>query len=249
MATDPTQIVTRIRVGRDEDNDIVLDDSRVSRHHAELTPLGGDWIVRDLDSGNGTLVNGTPATTTPARAGDRVQVGTTTLLLTGTAAKVLNPDTARQQHTTMVAHQPHTPQAAAPQHYSAGDIVNGHVLSSDGAWMPVAPSPAQQIQGVQQVIAHVQKPIIPGRAQGIASLVLGISAWTVGILLLMPFISVVLGLIGLPLGIAARKESDRAGVANGQAVAGIWLNAIGLVLAALATIIIVWGIALIASSS
>ncbi len=44
--------------GRDDDNDIVLDDERVSRHHAKLLRYGQQVIMEDLGSTNGTLVNG-----------------------------------------------------------------------------------------------------------------------------------------------------------------------------------------------
>jgi uncharacterized protein YraI len=48
--------------GRGPDNDIVLDDSQVSRNHARLIRQGGEIILEDLGSTNGTLVNGKPIT-------------------------------------------------------------------------------------------------------------------------------------------------------------------------------------------
>lgn len=48
-------------VGRDPDCDVVLDDERVSRRHAILSPQEGAWSVADLGSKNGTLVDGLPA--------------------------------------------------------------------------------------------------------------------------------------------------------------------------------------------
>ena len=49
----------RVRIGRDGDNDIPVDDLLVSRHHAELerTP-DGRFVLIDLNSANGTFVNG-----------------------------------------------------------------------------------------------------------------------------------------------------------------------------------------------
>jgi hypothetical protein len=46
--------------GRDSDNDIVLDDTQVSRNHARLIRQGDEVIMEDLGSTNGTLVNGKP---------------------------------------------------------------------------------------------------------------------------------------------------------------------------------------------
>lgn len=48
--------------GRDEDNDIPLDDEEVSRYHARLSREGNKVIIEDLGSTNGTLVNGEPIT-------------------------------------------------------------------------------------------------------------------------------------------------------------------------------------------
>jgi LysM repeat protein len=47
-----------LTLGRAADNDIVIDDAEVSRHHARLTLRGNDWILEDLGSRNGTFVNG-----------------------------------------------------------------------------------------------------------------------------------------------------------------------------------------------
>ena len=49
-----------IRIGRLDDNDLILDDLRVSRHHAELRYHNGRFTISDLNSTGGTLVNGNP---------------------------------------------------------------------------------------------------------------------------------------------------------------------------------------------
>ena len=51
-----------ITLGRQVDNDVVLDDSRVSRHHARLVWQPSGFEIEDLTSGNGTWVNGTRIT-------------------------------------------------------------------------------------------------------------------------------------------------------------------------------------------
>ncbi|MBC02016.1 MAG: hypothetical protein CMJ34_01755 [Phycisphaerae bacterium] len=61
---------------------IPLRDDSVSRRHAELTPDDGRWWLRDLDSTNGTLLNGDPVLDRVAlSAGDRIQCGDTVLLM------------------------------------------------------------------------------------------------------------------------------------------------------------------------
>jgi pSer/pThr/pTyr-binding forkhead associated (FHA) protein len=47
-------------VGRDPECSIVLDDDRVSRRHARLTFTDGSWHLTDLDSKNGTSLDGRP---------------------------------------------------------------------------------------------------------------------------------------------------------------------------------------------
>ena len=45
-------------IGRDVNNDLVINDSEVSRNHARLTAQSGGYLIEDLASTNGTFVNG-----------------------------------------------------------------------------------------------------------------------------------------------------------------------------------------------
>lgn len=73
-----TVIIRRptITVGRALDNDVVIDSAEVSRHHARIEYRNGQFLVSDLGSTNGTMVNGRPAAQTAVRDGDRVTFGT-----------------------------------------------------------------------------------------------------------------------------------------------------------------------------
>ncbi|WP_437313515.1 sigma 54-interacting transcriptional regulator [Sorangium sp. So ce385] len=64
-----------LRLGRSEQNDVVLDDHQVSRFHARFTRSEQGWLVEDLGSTHGTLVNTVRITTHALKAGDRIQVG------------------------------------------------------------------------------------------------------------------------------------------------------------------------------
>jgi len=65
-------------IGRSRECDVVLQDSNVSRRHAEIRPAGGDgWTITDLGSTNGVKVNGRAiGSATPIRPGDDIVVGT-----------------------------------------------------------------------------------------------------------------------------------------------------------------------------
>ena len=73
-----------LRIGRVPDNDLVLADLDVSRHHAELrkSPTGSYEIV-DLGSHNGTFVNGQRVTSQVLGEQDLVSIGSSTFRLTG----------------------------------------------------------------------------------------------------------------------------------------------------------------------
>jgi pSer/pThr/pTyr-binding forkhead associated (FHA) protein len=62
-------------LGRLPDNDIVLEDKRVSRHHAEVVQQAGRWILRDTGSTNGTALNGKIVKEAALKPGDTISLG------------------------------------------------------------------------------------------------------------------------------------------------------------------------------
>src|SRR5215218_202146 len=76
-----------VTIGREEGNGLRLNDERVSRFHAKVQVEDGDIILTDLDSTNGTRVNGTAIQIRRLRAGDQVSVGRT-MLLFGTMEEI-----------------------------------------------------------------------------------------------------------------------------------------------------------------
>ncbi len=64
-----------ITIGRAPDNMIVIDDPSVSNRHAQLELSGETYRLKDLDSTNGTKVNGIPITQTTLRFEDRIRFG------------------------------------------------------------------------------------------------------------------------------------------------------------------------------
>jgi class 3 adenylate cyclase/pSer/pThr/pTyr-binding forkhead associated (FHA) protein len=80
-----------LRIGRAEDNDIVVADPAVSRHHAELRNAAGVYHIADLGSNNGTYVNGQRITTVRLSEGDVVVIGTSTFRLAGRELQEFTP--------------------------------------------------------------------------------------------------------------------------------------------------------------
>lgn len=63
-------------IGRATDNPISIPDSSVSRRHVQVRKLGAGWVVSDLGSGNGTLLNGEPlADEAVLKDGDVITMG------------------------------------------------------------------------------------------------------------------------------------------------------------------------------
>jgi len=68
-------------LGRSRECDIVLEDRSVSRRHAELVRHGDGFLLRDLDSTNGSAVNGKRIRESPVLPGDDITLGTVALTL------------------------------------------------------------------------------------------------------------------------------------------------------------------------
>lgn len=87
-----------ITVGREEGNSIQLNDERVSRFHVKIQEDHNRLVITDLESTNGTKVNGEDVQLRILRFGDTVQVGRSVLLfgsreqIAGRLAKLRNID-------------------------------------------------------------------------------------------------------------------------------------------------------------
>jgi pSer/pThr/pTyr-binding forkhead associated (FHA) protein len=72
----------RLTIGREDSNDVILpDDQTVSRRHAVLERLAAGWSISDLNSTNGTAVNGQwLVQPRPLYSGDEIEIGETLLV-------------------------------------------------------------------------------------------------------------------------------------------------------------------------
>ncbi len=104
-----------ISLGRSSQNDVCLVDPILSRHHCRISFHGGALSVEDLDSANGTLVNGEEIKTAELHDGDTITIGDTVL-------RVRNAPKAAPQSAPVPEVAP--PPAVAPMPEVASPIVD-----------------------------------------------------------------------------------------------------------------------------
>jgi hypothetical protein len=82
MGTEIALSGRQLTIGRAGDSDLIVDDEYTSTHHAKLVFINGEWLIQDLDSTNGTLLDGKKgATTTVVPLNTQVRVGQTSFEL------------------------------------------------------------------------------------------------------------------------------------------------------------------------
>ena len=86
-------------IGRDSGNSIRLNDTEISRRHAELYQRPGEprrYYIRDVGSANGTFVNNAPVSDAALQPGDQVQIGQSVLVFSGGRGEGAAGDLAEQ---------------------------------------------------------------------------------------------------------------------------------------------------------
>jgi ABC-type multidrug transport system ATPase subunit/nucleoside-triphosphatase THEP1 len=74
----PTKLAKQVEItiGRNPDCDLVIESPKVSRWHARIQAVDSKYWITDLNSLNGTILNGQPITKAPLNNGDQIQIGT-----------------------------------------------------------------------------------------------------------------------------------------------------------------------------
>ncbi len=78
------ELVAKITIGRESDNDIVVDNKLASRHHAMIQKIRDAYFIKDEGSTNGTFLNGAriPAGKyVKLNPGDKITVGNASLVI------------------------------------------------------------------------------------------------------------------------------------------------------------------------
>jgi pSer/pThr/pTyr-binding forkhead associated (FHA) protein len=135
---------TVVAIGNTADNQLVVNDAKVSPHHAEMRLVGQGYCLIDLSSANGTFVNeqrlesGVPR---PLNAGDFIRIGDTTFQYTMSGDSQMMPGASATP-----GQASNTPVVAAPSEFIPGGQVVQEASSSQppSAHSFYTPLPQQQ---------------------------------------------------------------------------------------------------------
>lgn len=97
--------VDRTTIGRVEDNTFQIPEASVSSHHCEIIRKGEEVIVKDLDSTNGTYINGEKITEATLKPGQTLRLGQVELKLDTGKGPVPSAPAAKSDKKTQVADQ------------------------------------------------------------------------------------------------------------------------------------------------
>jgi adenylate cyclase len=79
-------------IGRERDNDLILADRAISRHHAQIAKTKDGYILTDLSSYNGTIVNGNPIQSLLLKHNDKIKIGPKSLVFLDEKEGGLSPE-------------------------------------------------------------------------------------------------------------------------------------------------------------
>src|SRR5437868_3446225 len=107
-------VLPETRIGRGADQDLVLADIAVSRRHITVHAEGARFRLRDLGSGNGTLVNGQRIDTVILNDGDQIELGNTLMRFDHVASRSAVPGGPSYAPPPVAAPPPYAAPPAAP---------------------------------------------------------------------------------------------------------------------------------------
>ena len=103
-----SELPTPVTIGREDDNSVRLNDERVSRFHAKIQEDGGRIILTDLDSTNGTRVNGHPVQMRVLQVGDQLSIGRCMLVFGSRREIAEHTRNLNHEHRTLAATEERT---------------------------------------------------------------------------------------------------------------------------------------------
>lgn len=142
-----------ITIGRKEGNTIRLTDRNVSRRHAKLQKQSGTYLLQDLGSYNGTIINGTRVSDTRSiKHGDQIVIGDYKLaIVEESAAQVGTPSAAASTPPATAAMTAPDAPMMAPPSAGAGGHVGQPTIPAIPSALPVNPEAIVVPEDIQQL--------------------------------------------------------------------------------------------------
>jgi signal transduction histidine kinase/pSer/pThr/pTyr-binding forkhead associated (FHA) protein len=141
-------------IGRGPPNALPLSDREASRHHARVVPQNGSYSIEDLQSVNGTFVNGLRVDKQVLASGDQVQIGATILLYTGPAREASTELLERVQLLKRKDPLDRSRIVRAMRHEGEGAIPDGSLHPSESPWLARARSNLQVMYRTALAVSH-----------------------------------------------------------------------------------------------
>jgi pSer/pThr/pTyr-binding forkhead associated (FHA) protein len=174
-----------VTIGREEGNLLRLNDERVSRFHAKVQFDSGDVIITDLDSTNGTRVNGSQVQIRRLQPGDQIAMGRSVILF-GSAVEINKRGAAIRGHAAVTV-TPLDKTLSDPAEIQEAMLNVAELRNEPPEWQPrdsdLPPLPQQLAPAQSARIAEIFDYL----HQGMASATENLSADDDGSLVRIPF--------------------------------------------------------------
>lgn len=143
-----------IGLGRDSSNAVQLHDTEVSRQHAEVRRGDGVFTLTDLNSSNGTFVNGRRIQRQTLTSGDQVQVGGTLMLFTGPSEEVEYDLTGKVDISSGLASDDQSRIIRSVTHEEGSRIFDFDADAPQNTWLARARSNLQVMYRTALAVSH-----------------------------------------------------------------------------------------------
>lgn len=156
------ELPTPVSIGREDDNSVRLNDERVSRFHAKIQADGGHVILTDLDSTNGTRVNGHPVQMRVLQYGDQLTIGRC-LLIYGSQEQIAEAYKQQRRSGNTLSSSHAKDHTIGQKGYSGSNIDSQTEVQEDlfPGGPPVLPPQLSTVQKAQvsEVLAYMHEQI------------------------------------------------------------------------------------------
>jgi hypothetical protein len=159
-----------LTIGRAADNAVVIASPRASRHHAHIRREGAAFVIYDLGSANGTLVNGQRVQRAVLQPGDLIDIGDEVFRFEAghqqDATLLSAPQASPPAYPSQPQPSPYPPQAQPPTYPSQPQTAPAYPPQAPPAYPPQAPPPAYPPQAQPPAYPpQAQPPAYPPQAQ------------------------------------------------------------------------------------